>query len=136
MAKYTEEQLIQICDIMISSGIENIRFAFPDRLSFYADEKDKLLQVISDSINVIGWNLSILYAQITDDGMGTGDALDASGIDDAIETWANKFAECFADSDGVENYDVDFFHSTAPNSLPYAKRFVKVAFADYLKETQ
>lgn len=27
MAKYTEEQLIQICDIMISSGIENIRFS-------------------------------------------------------------------------------------------------------------
>lgn len=131
MAKYTEEQLIQICNIMILSGIENIRFAFPDRLSCEADEKDKLLQVISDSINVIGWNLSILYAQITDDGMSTGDALDASGIDDALKTWANKFAECFADSESVENYDVDVLHSTAPNSLFYAKRFVKVAFADF-----
>lgn len=62
--------------------------------------------------------MSILYARITEDGMGTGDALDASGID------------------GVENYDVDFFNSTAPDSLPYAKRFVKVAFTDYLKETK
>jgi len=129
MAKYTQEQLIQICDIIILGGIENIRFAFPEQNNCHiAQAKDRLLQVISDSINVIGWNLSILYARITEDGMGIGDALDVSGIDDAIEAWANKFV--------YEGYDFDFFHSTAPNSLPFAKHFVKVAFTDYLKGTQ
>lgn len=50
-------------------------------------------QMIDDAIDVLSWNLSILYAQATRDGMGCGDALEITDLGDKLRTWATEWFE-------------------------------------------
>lgn len=48
---------------------------------------------ISATMNQLGWQLSILYSQVTGDGMGTSDALDTYGLELKLRAWAKRWID-------------------------------------------
>lgn len=44
--------------------------------------------MVHDALEILGWNLSILYAQITNDGTGVADALETADLGETLDTWA------------------------------------------------
>ena len=102
-AKFTREQLIFIVEVMINSAIGAVDCNRPDVMDIPQNVFNTLIQGILEKI---GFDLSILYAQLTGDGIGCCDVREMTRIDDVIEYFAdhpkkkintNKMATKFVD---------------------------------------
>jgi hypothetical protein len=61
----------------------------------YMQNKEKIDSWVNSAIETAGWNLSILFAQLTGDGMGVGDALNTlveyrKGFNDVVEKFVGS----------------------------------------------
>ena len=79
--KFTRDQLIFIADVMIAAAVDAIDVAHPKNSG--APQND-FNQHVGGIINKISWDLSILYAQITDDGIGCSDVTAMLKLDDFL----------------------------------------------------
>lgn len=110
--KFGKEQLILVVNCMIGSFVSMITSSFPAMPETDPTEEEIKLwntfkkqespsdppTFLSNALWHLGWNLSILYAQVTDDGMGESDALDLDlpgepSIRTQLEKWANDFID-------------------------------------------
>lgn len=99
--KFTKEQLIFIADVMITSALEAIQchvFLYGAREGI----KEKL-----------GFDLSILYAQITNDGIGCQDVMTITNMEEIIDNYKDE--------------DI--------NTTKIATKFVNALFKEYLKKS-
>jgi len=75
---------------IIWGAVDHVESMFPP-YGYDADEWDEfekfggLNVLLNDLQCTVGWQLSILYAQITGDGMGVGDAIEVIHFDDFME---------------------------------------------------
>lgn len=101
---FTKKQIEFVVEVMIASTINvvtsNIPLRWMDGLKDREWENEKKGQwrrdtgeLINGTVQTLGWNLSILYAQITGDGMGVADALEIAKLGETIELWANEVRE-------------------------------------------
>ena len=87
MKKFSRKQLIEVVECMIASAIEMIGRFLPDE----AEAKKPSDDFVDNVCWHLGWNLSILYAQITGDGMGEYDALHCCDkFDDVLHRLVDK----------------------------------------------
>jgi hypothetical protein len=99
--KFTKEQLIFIVDVMITSTLEAIQSSMV--LPYFREGiKEKL-----------GFDLSILYAQITNDGIGCQDVMTITNMEEIIDNYKDE--------------DI--------NTTKIATKFVNTLFKEYLKKS-
>ncbi len=133
--KYSKEQVVNIVEIMISAALSNLHSTVPPRFidgshddSWKRDmadfdkcwNRDSLYQA---TLNHLGCNLSCLFADITDDGMGTGDALDCECLEGLIGDW---FRDLCAGRVGYSNNVLQL-----PDVKVLAGRWVNRAFKGF-----
>ena len=121
--KFTRDQLLFIVEVMISSAVDT----FEGQLRQHStDKKTKVVPWLQE----LGWNLSILYAQLNDDGMGTGDATDilsykGFSLEDyllALQKHRNRNDWNHLDDNRIHDIPIE----------ELTKVFVDVAFGEYL----
>jgi hypothetical protein len=102
---FNREQLVYVVGVVLGSGFNFVESSLPPD-GFDEEQWKKMNSVISEATQyteweghiqticgVVGWNLSVLYAQLTDDGMGTGDAIDAINYDDFLRDFSKSVAK-------------------------------------------
>jgi hypothetical protein len=95
MTKFTKKQLNLVVEVMILAFIDTIQEkidgikddAFHYKRSISLEQRSWVISCKDEALEYLGWNLSILYAQITDDGMGTYDAVSVIGLEDTLDNW-------------------------------------------------
>ena len=81
--RFDREQLVFIADVMITSFVDTVESRLPQApgdLQVFLTRKDAFNTFHDGALESLGWNLSILFAQVTEsagigDGMGVSDAL-------------------------------------------------------------
>jgi hypothetical protein len=137
--RFDKAQLEFIVEVMITSCIDTVESWLPMSPAEVKDfqfttQRIDFNQHVATAMEQLGWNLSILYAQVSDDGMGVGDSLEIvkleKPLNDMIADRINKNWKGFVDGQKIHNIDT--------KSL--ARRFVKKCFddkpGDYLKGTR
>jgi len=89
---YNREQLVEFCDIVLSSAMDRIATCLPDciPLSEYEEDELGLSCFIDGCIQSAGMNLAVLYAQYTGEGMGTEDGLYYIDFYDFVDNFKNE----------------------------------------------
>ncbi len=98
------DQLIFIVQVMVDSATSLITCAIPGRwvgqetVAQWKENNDlpslrERRNICSNAIWQLGWNLSILYARLTDDGISETDALYEMGFNNILEKWADKWTD-------------------------------------------
>jgi hypothetical protein len=105
--KFTKEQLIFIADVMITSALDALQSvdssSYPIIRDLWGDGiKEKL-----------GFDLSILYAQITNDGIGCQDVMTITNMEELIDNYKDE--------------DI--------NTTKIATKFVNALFKEYLEKS-
>lgn len=75
--------MIHSCVSMIDSIMDDVKMKSIDKA-----ESNNLIRIALESL---GWNLSILYAQLTGDGMGVCDALEICDLFEKVERFGKTF---------------------------------------------
>ena len=92
----TDEQISGIAEVMFLSGMDFVETGIPQdvehakRINTSPIELACLQDRVNNAVEFVSWNLSILYAQHTGDGIGTGDIDDYLKIDDLFFNWFGK----------------------------------------------
>lgn len=120
--KFTRAQLIFVVDVMITSAVESID-------SFPLMSTNKFKEMVNGVKEKLGFDLSILYAKITEDGLGCCDVMEmtdmesvlADFIDEDKKVNTTKIATKFVDelfndylSNGVSSLD----YNLIPEKIP------------------
>lgn len=89
-SRFNKKQLYFIANVMFTSCIDTVESALPQHkndIPFVPKESVK--DILSTALQSLGWNLSILYAQLNDDGMAVSEAIDASKIESHLNNLIN-----------------------------------------------
>jgi hypothetical protein len=138
MKRFTRKQLIFVVETMLDAALDTVACTLPD--NFLNNEPQPPMPVFEHQL---GMALSIFYAQVTGDGMGSGDALVvADNFDDQL---ARLYEQAWLDGgkkirqriknkhDKGHAYTMDWLYGeNYPSTHKVAKKFVKKAFAEYL----
>jgi hypothetical protein len=111
--KFTREQLIFIADVMIASAIDSI-----DSCDISSDKREIFCAMIEGVKEKLGFDLAILFAQITDDGIGCCDVMSITNVEKVIANYIDH-----------EDNPVEV------NTTKIATKFVNTLFKDYLKKS-
>ncbi len=125
--RFDREQLVLVTEVMLTSALEVISSRLP-----HNTDKPESSGFVDQACWQAGWNLSILYAQVTGDGMGEADALFCAGqFQEACKrlvdwAWRNK-----------EKLDVsrplnEVYGVYWVDCHRHAEHFVNEAFDEYL----
>jgi len=114
LTRFSKEQLIFIVEVMITSAIDAVDSSRPENIDM---PKSVSNTMFSGILEKLGFDLSIFYAKITNDGIGCSDVLEMTRMEDILE----KFADT---PKSIKNVDT--------NSI--ATSFVEELFKDYLGE--
>ena len=109
--KFTKEQLIFIVDVMITSALEAVY-----SVASITDAWGDILCAKNAEFGIkekLGFDLSILYAQITNDGIGCQDVMTITNMEGIIDNCKDK--------------DI--------NTTKIATKFVNALFKEYLKKS-
>ena len=150
--KFTREQLVFMAECVLVGALDMIESCLPTSINW--NDRKELLNLINKepfalgpyergALETAGEALSILYAQLTDDGMGCYDALVVAGnFDQQVEAmvrnaWANEGNDVKAAirlkqgshrlEDVIPNY---------PDCRKHAEAFVAGAFEEYIAEAE
>ena len=92
---FSRDQLILVSKLAMIAAVDRIESGMPtscdweSRLTIAGSEKSAMTLTSHDEgcLATTGMNLACLYAQLTDDGTGIGDALQVSGFEKAVREW-------------------------------------------------
>jgi hypothetical protein len=90
--KFDKDQLSFVVEVMLTACVDAVESSLPQTpydVHNSRHNKETSLSILSTSLYNLGLNLSILYANITDDGMSVEDALDIVDIERKIKTLIN-----------------------------------------------
>lgn len=133
--RFDKAQLEFIVEVMIASCIDTIESYLPqtpDEIKDWAERVKHFGYMYHTALDQLGWNLSILYAQVdTTDGMGVADALSIVKLEAPLQKWIKTRTD-----KNWKGYVVG--QKICPIDVkPLARRFVKKCFNerpdDYLK---
>lgn len=122
MKKFDRDQLVFVVDVMFMGVIDKIQgclLPVNDNLKGTDEEKD-IVNYVAGCRYTIGIQLPILYAQLTGDGMGTGEFPQF----DVFERRVEKFKEI--------QWSATPGDGTFPDCRDLAEEFVDSFFSDYL----
>ena len=132
--RFNREQLLFIADVMITSCVDTVESALPQSPGDQKDYKQQdANEIASTAIQSLGWNLSILYAQLTDDGISGPDVTDAIlNIDQLLDMLvAERFDPTWEGLKvGVKVHDID----TRRLAEIYVERMFEDKPDDYLND--
>lgn len=150
--RFDREQLVFIVEVALVSALDRIESGMPtsgidwkERLH-YANGIDKDAKSLTSwdrsAMETAGMALGVLYAQLTDDGLGIGDALACAGrFDKAVEewvelTWADEGKAVYTrlQSFGRDGYQIKDAYTNYPDCNKHAEAFVDEVFKEYLAE--
>ena len=146
-------QLVFIAETILVAALDRIESGMPTanttwdergELAGSEDAAKRLVPYEHGALETAGLALAVLYAQLTDDGLGIGDALVCAGeFDRAIERWV---ATAWADHGesvrakmkelGVSRWQVKHAYDNYPDCHKHAEQFVDAVFTEYLAEFQ
>jgi hypothetical protein len=148
---FKREQLVLVAELILVSALDRIESCTPtggttdwqDRLALVNQVHNdgvKLTAYESGAVETAGMALAVLYAQLTDDGLGIGDALHcADRFDDACGNW---IAAVWGDQGvavrakikqlGPGGWTVGDAYTNYPDCRKHAEAFVDECFAEYL----
>lgn len=137
--KFTKDQLVFIVEAAIVAALDRIESALPSA-GLKPKERKEMMNLIKPTelgawdraaLETCGMNLGVLYAQLTDDGLGVGDAIDfiPNGCKHSIRSLAESFVK-----KSIKRYPKipKVGERITPNVHPLAKDWVKDMFEDYL----
>lgn len=147
--KFDREQLIFVVEAILIGALDRVGASLPDSVSFA--ERGRLSHGTPRSLTgyeqggleAAGMSLGVLYAQLTGDGLGIGDALHTAGKFDAalgrlVEgAWEDDGAPLMARQESAkgQSYTIDWLYGSLwPNTRRHAEQFVDAVFKDYLAE--
>lgn len=84
---FEKEQIELFSAVCISSFVDHVVTNVSGRW-IGGNEEESFSRWIDDALEILGWNLSILYAQITNDGIGVADALETADLGETLDIWA------------------------------------------------
>lgn len=124
--KFDREQLIFMADVILSSSIDRIESCLPDciPLKVYEENREGIDKWITACIETAGMSLAILYAQLTDDGLGAGDAIDIIGFSEFVDKFVAERTD--PNWDGLTPGGF-----ASPDCRSLAKRFIDEVFTNY-----
>lgn len=142
--KFTREQLVFVADVMLSSAIDVVTSHLPGRyiegppgpewdqeVNSYGGA-ESIFDTFEQALVSLGWNLSILYAQLTGDGIGTSDVLEIANLRQILTQFTNDWIAGRRGiipkpegPRGAGTYDV-------PDTTDLASQFVNDLFHEYL----
>lgn len=122
--KMNRNQLITVVEVMFNGAVDKIQSCLPTVISVeeYNQNKDVINSYIHGVVQTVGIQLPVLYATLTDDGMGTNHFPQF----DEFNTMANDYIQ----KQTGDNPDPN---DTFPDIKNLAAAFVDWAFVDYLK---
>jgi len=127
---FDREQLVFIAEVILCSAMDRIASVLPDEilLEEYQENENQIELWINSALETAGMGLAVLYAQLNDDGLGIGDALDL--ID--FRTFVHDFKVERSDPDwsGLKPGD-----RCTPETRGLAEKFVDEMFNEYLEGT-
>lgn len=137
--KITKPQLEFFAAVCIASAIDHLESSIPGRWFGEPEDKDRwqkaqneemrpkdqVPQLISDTLEILGWNLSILFAQVTNDSMDTNEALELSALGDKLQTWADKWLN---GEIGIRRTTLGRGHTDIPNVDDLARAWATKAW--------
>lgn len=147
--KFSKDQLIFVVQVMLEAALDRIQNGLPDSISW--KERMELVEG-GDPMSLCGWErgaletggmgLAVLYAQLTNDGLGIGDALSSAGdFEGACQklvngSWKNQGAEIrkiFAKNRDAEvkKSIPQLYGDLWPDTLKHAEAFVALFEGEY-----
>ena len=125
--KFNREQLIFIVEAALTAAFDRIECVFTADLSEYEFKmQEKRINIwIDGAKETAGLTIAIFYAQLCDDGLAVGDALEVSGMNEAVSK--------FLDIKVKEIKEAEEKREFPPDCRPMAEKFVNEMFNEYLK---
>jgi hypothetical protein len=125
--KFDREQLIFVIEATLCGALDRIESSLPDTipLAEYNEHEDGIKSWVMAAKETAGMTLAILWAQLNNDGLGAGDALEVVGFEKVV---ADFVAER-TDPDWPGSKEGDKSH---PDCRPLAEIFVDKMFDQYL----
>lgn len=126
---FDREQLVFVVDTILTAAVDRIEACLPPTVpkDDYEKHKEDIHHWKNSAEEVAGMGLAILYAQLTDDGIGAGDVLDILSfrefIDDLVLERTANGAQVTPDG------------FCMPDCRQMAERFVDDLFQEYLEES-
>ena len=123
--RFSRKQLLFIVEVMITSAVDTFEGTIKQSPSDQPTDEVPWLQEL-------GWNLSILYAQLTGDGMAGQDALELLTYQNiGLDSYLTKLQEK-RNSSKWKIKQGDKIHNIPIEKM--AENFVDTVFDEYLKE--
>jgi len=126
---FDKQQLIFMVDTVLGSAMDQIASCLPpdsDMFQHESSQSDFGNGYVQGCQNTAGHALSVLFAQITGDGMGATDAIAIIKFDEFVDDFQ---IAALANGGRVLNPGTRYF----PNTRPLAIKFVNEVFDEYLK---
>jgi hypothetical protein len=128
--KFDKNQLVLMVNVAMEGAMDRIESYLPQGISDEDkrdwNERSQYFNAhVSSCIETMGMTIAILYAQLTDDGLGIGDVIEASGIESVIEKMTKKRLSPRWKGPKVGE-------RCSPDTEYLAKKFVKEFFSEYL----
>lgn len=122
--KFDREQLVFVVDAVFDGAFDRIASSLPNCIDHheYLNRLAEINDFILGAISVVGQTLPVLFAQLTGEGMGTGDFAEFA----EFEIIVNDYWSVVTDKPVKKE-------PPRPDFRPLAEKFVDVHFADYLK---
>lgn len=139
--KFDREQLIFVCEAIMAGVMDQIDGGLPpcikwqDRISFATSESREATDLLAYEAGVLegaGMSLSIIYTQLTNEGLAAQDALAEAGhFDDAVR---NFVADCWKNQgkdvmkrvkEAPTLCHITAYYPTFPDARKHAEIFVK-----------
>ncbi len=122
--KFTRKQVLFMVEAALSAACDRADSCLPSAVSVeeYEKHKDSIESYISGAIETAGMNIAIIYAQLTGDGIGIGDAISLIKFDKVIKKFIKSRIK-----NGEQKNDY-------PNCKKLAKQYVEFVFDDYFTE--
>jgi hypothetical protein len=148
--KFDRRQLIFLVEATLVSALDRIESCQPTSNITWADRLNMVNGVDADAqrlnayergaLETAGMMLGVLYAQLTDDGLGIYDALVcADNFQDAVEQWVERVWQDEGKTVMQRIHDlpkggwqIEQAYSNYPNCNRHAEAFVNEVFGDYL----
>lgn len=129
--KFSREQLVFMVEVIMASAFDNVESVLPPNVTpeEYERNEGNISTWVNSAVDSAGWNLSILYAQLTGDGMGVGDSVDTpTEGEDGLRHFIHKFV---ASRKNRRRWGKG--ERVTPDCRKWAEKWVDEVFIDYLK---
>lgn len=146
---FKRDQLVLVAKLAMIAALDCIESGTPtgginwaERVRIAGNEAEAHTLTSHDEgcLATAGMNLACLYAYLTDDGLGAGDALAVTGFDKAVREWIELTWKDNGDAVrakmkelGSGGWEIKQAYTNYPDCDVHAEQFVDKVFAEYIE---